>query len=139
MKRVLCALVGWLLAVPAWAQSPYVAGAIGAEIVRSTSVKSPGSTFDNGNGESWSGAIRVGTLVAPRFGVELEFLRPGVIESDGNGSVFIAAGIPRTVVGSPASTVSTLAFVRQVVGERVDLGDLGFSRIVHEIEFGILT
>ncbi len=38
------------------------------------------------------------------------------------------------------NTVSTLAFVRQAVGERVDLvylGGLGFSRVVHEIEFGI--
>lgn len=162
MKRVLCALVGGLLAAPAWAQSPYVAGAIGAEIVRSTSVESSGSTFDTGNGESWSGAIRVGTLVAPRVGVELEFLRPGVIEGDGTGPVFIAAGIPRAVVGSlvangliadtaifpiisqqtrmRTNTVSTLAFVRQAVGERVDLvylGGLGFSRVVHEIEFGI--
>ena len=161
MKRVLCALVVVLLAAPAWAQSPYVAGAIGAEIVRSTSVESSGSTFDNGNGESWSGAIRVGTLVAPRVGVELEFLRADVIESDSNGPV-IAAGIPRAVVGSlvadglvadaaifpiisqqtrmRASTVSTLAFVRQAVGERVDLvylGGLGFSRVVREIEFGI--
>ena len=36
--------------------------------------------------------------------------------------------------------VSTLAFARQAVGERVDLvylGGLGFSRVVHEIEFGI--
>ena len=160
MKRVLCAFVGGLLAAPAWAQSPYVAGAIGAEIVRSTSVKSPGSTFDSGNGESWSGAIRVGTLVAPRFGVELEFLRPGAI--DGDGPVYIAADIPRAVVGrlvadglvadaaifpiisqqtrARATTVSTLAFARQAVGERVDLvylGGLGFSRVVHEIEFGI--
>jgi hypothetical protein len=151
-----------LLAAPAWAQSPYVAGAIGAEIVRSTSVKLPGSTFDNGNGESWSGAIRVGTLVAPHFGVELELLRPGAIEDDGDGPVYIAADIPRAVVGSlvadgfvadaaifpiisqqtrmRASTVSTLAFVRQAVGDRVDLvylGGLGFSRVVHEIEFGI--
>jgi len=162
MKRVLCTFVGGLLAAPAWAQSPYVAGAIGAEIVRSTSVRSPGSTFDSGNGESWSGAIRVGTLVAPRFGVELEFLRPGAIEGDGHGPVYIAADIQRAVVGSlvadglvadaaifpiisqqtriRATTVSTLAFVRQAVGERVDLvylGGLGFSRVVHEIEFGI--
>jgi hypothetical protein len=39
-----------------------------------------------------------------------------------------------------AITVSTLAFARQAVGERVDLvylGGLGFSRVVHEIEFGI--
>lgn len=162
MKRAACAFVGGLLAAPAWAQSPYVAGAIGAEIVRSTSVRSAGSTFDSGSGESWSGAIRVGTLVAPRVGVELEFLRPGAIESDHDGPVYIAAEIQRAVVGSlvadglvgdatifpiisqqtrtRTTTVSTLAFARQAVGERVDLvylGGLGFSRVVHEIEFGI--
>ncbi len=157
MKRVLWALVGGLLAAPAWAQSPYVAGAIGAEIVRSTSVESSGSTFDNGNGESWSGALRVGALVTPRVGVELEFLRAAAIENSGNGPIYIAADLPRTVVGSlvpdaaifpiisqqtrmRTNTVSTLAFVRQAVGERVDLvylGGLGFSRVVHEIEFGI--
>jgi len=160
MRRVLWALVGVLLAAPAWAQSPYVAGAIGAEIVRSTSVESSGSTFDNGNGESWSGALRVGALVTPRFGVELEFLRAAAIEDGGNGPV-IAADIPRGVGSLVANgivsntaifpivsqqtrmrtnTVSTLAFVRQAVGERVDLvylGGLGFSRVVHEIEFGI--
>jgi hypothetical protein len=154
--------VGGLLAAPAWAQSPYVAGAIGAEIMRSTSVESPGSTFGSGNGESWNGAIRVGTLVAPRFGVELEFLRPGAIEDHSNGPVYIAADIQRAVVGPlaayglvtggaifpiisqqtriSATTLSTLAFARQAVGERVDLvylGGLGFSRVVHEIELGI--
>ncbi len=100
MKRVLWALVGGLLAAPAWAQSPYVAGAIGAEIVRSTSVESSGSTFDTGNGESWSGALRVGALVTPRVGVELEFLRAAAIENSGNGPIYIAADLPRTVVGS---------------------------------------
>ena len=166
MKWVLYAFAGGLLAAPAWAQSPYVAGAIGAEIVRSTSVESSGSNFGSGNGESWNGAIRVGTLVAPRFGVELEFLRPGAIEGDGDGPVYIAAEIQRAVVGGilpdgvvadpaifppifpiisqrtriRATTVSTLAFARQAVGARVDLvylGGLGFSRVVHEIEFGI--
>jgi len=162
MKRVVCAFVGGLLAAPAWAQSPYVTGAIGAEIARSTSVKSTGSTFDGGNGESWSGAIRVGTLVAPRVGVELELLRPSVIESENDGPIYIAADIQRAVVGSlvgngfvedavifpiigqqtrmRTTTVSTLAFVRQPVGQRVDLvylGGAGFSRVVHEIEFGI--
>jgi len=162
MRWVLCAFVCGLLTAPAWAQSPYVAGAIGAEIVRSTSVESSGSTFGSGNGESWSGAIRMGTLVAPRFGVELEFLRPGAIEGDGGGPFYIAADVERAVVGDlvahglvpnaaifpiisqqtriRATTVSTLAFARQAVGARVDLvylGGLGFSRVEHEIEFGI--
>ena len=166
MKPALYAFVAVLLAAPAWAQTPYVAGAIGAEIVRSTSVKSPGSTFDSGNGESWSGAIRVGTFVAPRYGVELEFLRPGEIEGDDEGPIYIAGEIPRPVLGSliadgvvpndlgvdvgifpiinqqtrmRTTTVSTLAFARQTVGEHVDLvylGGVGFSRVVQEIEFG---
>jgi len=71
-----------LWARPVGAQSAYVAGAIGAELVRTTTVKSGGSTFDNGSGEALAGAIRVGAFVAPRFGVELEFFRPGKIDTD---------------------------------------------------------
>jgi hypothetical protein len=162
VKRLLWVLVSGLLAAPAWAQSPYVAGAIGAEIVRSTSVTSSGSTFSTGNGESWSGAMRLGTLVASRVGVELEWLWPGLIESNGQGPIYIAGGLPSAAVGSlfqaglipdaaifpivsqqtrmRTTTLSTLAFVRQPVGEHVDLvylGGLGFSRVVHEISYGI--
>lgn len=162
MKRPLWVLVSSLLAAPAWAQSPYVTGAIGAEIVRSTSVTSSGSTFTTRNGESWSGAVRLGTLVVSRVGVELEWLRPGLIEGDGDGPIYVASDLPRAVVASliadgivpdtaifsiisqqtrmRATTLSTLAFVRQPVGARVDLvylGGLGFSRVVHETEFGI--
>ena len=160
MKTLAFAAVGLLLAVPSWAQSPYIAGAIGAEIVRSTSVTSSGSTFAAGSGESWSGAVRLGTHVAPRVGVELEWLHPGTIETDGNGPIYFASDLPRGV-GNPipdvlmrdsvfapiisqqtrtrASTLSTLAFLRQPVSERVDLvylGGIGFSRVVHEVEFG---
>ena len=160
MKRALWVLAGVLVAAPARGQSPYIAGAIGAEIVRSTTVKSSGSNFEGGNGESWSGAVRVGTLVVPRVGLELEFLRPGTIESE-NGPVYIAADIQRAVLESlvasslvdaaifpiisqqtrlRTTTVSTLAFVRQAPGKRVEiayLAGLGFSRVVREIEFGI--
>jgi hypothetical protein len=162
MKRALWAVIGVLVAAPAWGQSAYIAGAIGAEIVRATSVKSSGSNFEGGNGESWSGAIRVGTVVTPRLGVELEFLRPGTIEGGENGPVYLAADIQRAVleslvvsrlVGDAAifpiisqetrmrtSTLSALAFVRQAPGKRVEiayLAGLGFSRVVREIEFGI--
>src|SRR5688572_22678176 len=100
MKRLLWAFLGGLLAAPAWAQTPYVTGAIGAEIVRSTSVTSSGSTFATDNGESWSGAIRMGTLVTARVGVELEWHRPGAIEGDANGPIYIATDPQRAVVGS---------------------------------------
>lgn len=161
MKTFAWSLLGVLLAAPSWAQSPYVTGAIGGEIVRSTSVTSSGSTFATGSGQSWNGAVRVGTHVASRVGVELEWLHPGVIETDGNGPVYLAADAQRGVIGDllgasvvpdgliapiisqrtrmRVNTLSTLAFLRQPVGERVDLvylGGLGFSRVVHDVEFG---
>jgi len=154
--------VALMLSSPAYAQSTYVAGAIGAEIVRTTTVKSTGSTFDNGSGEAVGWSLRVGTLVAPRFGVELEFYRPGEIDADANGPIYYAAGFeslpPVTLaqgLQAPdslllsiisqstkvrATTTSALAFARQSIGSRVDLvylGGVGFSRVVHEIEYGI--
>jgi hypothetical protein len=160
MKRLAGLAFVLLLAAPAWAQSPYVTGTIGAEVVRSTSTASSGSTFATGNGESWSGAIRLGTLVASRVGVELEWLRPAQIETDGNGPIYLANNVPRSVIDlieagvapdnviAPiirqqtrmrTTTLSTLVFLRQPVAERVDLvylGGIGFSRVVQEMEFG---
>ncbi len=85
-------LMGMVLAAgPAFAQGPYVAGTISSEIVRTTKTTSPGSVFNAGSGEAVSGSLRVGTLVAPRFGLELEYYRPGVIDADTNGPVYIAS------------------------------------------------
>ena len=158
---VLAAALVWEL--PASAQSVYVAGAIGAEIVRTSSAESGGSTFDAGSGEAFAGAIRVGTSIAPRFGVELEFYRPGEIENDGNVPFYLPAldlpvSITRSVAGTiselyptgfPAfisqttrvrtSTTSALVYARQPIGDRFEmvyLGGVGFSRVVSETEFG---
>jgi hypothetical protein len=156
----------WVLAAvmmlpgTAFAQSTYVAGAIGAEMLRATTVSAAGVEFDTGSGESFFGALRVGTFLVPRFGVELEFLRPGEIENDRDGRLYLAArdGIPvdplvgrlgdsgsaslpiiamRTTVRT--TTISALATARQSVG-RVDLvylGGIGFSRVVQAVELGI--
>jgi hypothetical protein len=98
---VLLAMASVLWAGPVCAQSAYVAGAIGAEMIKTTTVKSGGSTFDNGSGDALAGAIRVGAFIAPRFGVELEFFRPGTIDTDfSNGPVY-----PVDFIGS-ASSVS---------------------------------
>jgi hypothetical protein len=162
MKHLVVAVLGALFASPAYAQSAYVAGTIGAEIVRTTVVKSTGSTYDGGSGEAFAGSLRIGALVAPRFGVELEFHRPATIDADTNGPIYIAAGVRDAVAGGlvaeglvtdasslaiisqdtrvRVTTTSALAFARQSVGSRVDLvylGGAGFSRVVHEIEFGV--
>jgi opacity protein-like surface antigen len=70
----------------------YIAGAVAAEIVRTTSTKSGNSTYDNGSGEVAAGAIRVGSSITDRFGVELEFYRPGQIELSQDAPIYYAAG-----------------------------------------------
>ena len=151
----------WLAAgLSAQAQSAYVAGAIGAEVVRTTATKSGSTTYDIGSGEALGGAIRVGALVAPRFGVELEFFRPGEIESNTNGPIYLAAqefptvfndvsrliadSIFPSIIGQKtrvrATTTSALVFARQSVGARFDvvyLGGISFARVVHETEFNV--
>jgi hypothetical protein len=82
MTRIAVVVGSVLWAGSVWAQSAYVGGAIAAEVVRTSSTKSGGTTYDSGSGEAFAGAIRVGTFIAPRFGVELEYFRPGEIDSD---------------------------------------------------------
>jgi hypothetical protein len=162
MTRAAITVAGVLCAGSAWAQGVYVAGAIGAEVVRTASTRSGGTTSDFGSGEALAGAIRVGTNISERFGVELEFFRPGEIEADFGGPFYLAEPafdvLPANVVGSSvypaltsfpsiigqttrvrATTTSALAFVRQTLGSRVELaylGGIGFSRVVRDTEFG---
>lgn len=162
MTRAAIAVAGVLWAGAAAAQGVYVAGAVAAEVVRTTSSRSGGSTYDNGNGEAVAGAIRVGTNIAERFGVELEFFRPGAIESSGDLPYYLPAlDLPGTIgpaiPGSSiaglyttlppfvaqttrvrATTTSALLFARQSLGARVELvylGGIGFSRVVRELEY----
>src|SRR5262245_37485175 len=81
-----------LVAVSASAQS-YIAGAVAAEVVRTTTSKSGNSTYDNGSGEVAAGAIRVGSSVTDRFGVELEFYRPGEIKTSMDAPIYYASGL----------------------------------------------
>jgi hypothetical protein len=159
---MLAAALAW--SPPAIGQSVYVAGAIGAEVVRTSSTESGGSTFDTGSGDAFAGAIRVGTSITPVVGVELEFYRPGEIESDDGGPFYLPAldlplSIAQGIGGSTisglyptglqsfigqttrvrTSTTSALLFARQSLGSRVSLaylGGVGFSRVVRETEFG---
>jgi hypothetical protein len=149
-------------ACTAEAQGVYVGGAVAAEAVRTSSTKSGGTTYDNGSGDALAGAIRVGTNISDRFGVELEFFRPGAIEHDGDLPYYLPAldvpvpidrGLTATAIPglSPslpffvsqrtrlrATTTSALLFVRQPLGGRVELvylGGVGFSRVVREIDY----
>jgi len=156
---VVLAVASLFWAGGAGAQSVYVGGAVAAEVVRTSSTKSGGATYDSGSGEAFAGAIRVGTFLTPRFGLELEHFRPGEIESDGDGPIYLAdpsslsysfgnGGLVPDLVYPPiisqtmrvrTSTTSALLTARQPVGARVELvylGGVGFSRVVREVDFG---
>ena len=159
ITRVAVTVASVLWAGAASAQGVYVGGAIGAEVVRTTSTQSGGSTFNTGSGEAFASAIRVGAGITERIGVELEFFRPGEIEGDLGGPIYLAASdlpvspmpVPPGSLGAytfpsiigqstrmRATTMSALLVARQQLGARVELaylGGVGFSRVVREVEF----
>ena len=79
-SRFLLVLAVFLFVIrPVAAQSIYAAGSLGADIVFASGQESNGFTFPTGGGESISGAARVGVLLEPRWGIELEVSRAGEI------------------------------------------------------------
>jgi hypothetical protein len=155
MTRVVVGMASLLCAASAWAQSAYVGGAVASEIVRTTSSRTGDTIYDAGSGEAFGGAIRAGTFLTEHVGVEVEYFRPGEIESNGGGPFFPAdlsigasPGGISAVAFAPilsqttrvrTSTTSALLTARQPIGSRVELvylGGIGFSRVSHEIEFG---
>jgi len=155
MTRVFWVAASLLCAESAWAQSAYVGGAVAAEIVRTTTTRSGDTIFDAGSGEAFGGAIRAGTFFTEHVGVEIEYFRPGRIESQGGGVFYPVdvsfADYSRGITGSAiapiisqtthvrTSTTSALLTARQPIGrgiELVYLGGVGFSRVVREAEFG---
>ncbi|HET9271774.1 MAG TPA: hypothetical protein VFO31_26530 [Vicinamibacterales bacterium] len=159
--RVTMVVASLLAASSAWAQGVYVGGAVGAEAVRTSTTESGGITYDNGSGDAFAGAIRVGTFLTNHVGLELEYFRPGEIETDGGGPIYLAddpvlaysftdgrfgdLGIPSLPaiisqsVRVRTSTMSALLTARQSLSGRVELvylGGVGFSRVVHEVEYG---
>ena len=69
-----------MLAPPAFAQGAYVGAFLVGEIVRLDQYDSRAE--DSGNGESLGFALRLGSPIGAKWGVELEFVRPGEITSN---------------------------------------------------------
>ena len=164
LTRVTIVVASLLAASSAWAQGVYVGGAVGAEAVRTSSTESGGITYENGSGDAFAGAIRVGTFLTDHVGLELEYFRPGEIESDAGGPIYLtesSAVWSSIMADSPlgslpslgstfpsiisqsmrvrTSTMSALLTAKQSLGGKVDLvylGGVGFSRVVREIEYG---
>lgn len=144
-------------AAGAAAQSPYVGGAVLADVVRSS-----GSLGQQpGNDETIGAALRVGTSLGEKWGVELEFVRSG--ETEWRPDVAILAGLtptlpnfisplpdiaiypsPQIEIESELSTLTTSLWFRQTVNDRfslVYLGGAAFARTETEtnVDYSVIA
>ena len=69
------------VATPAFAQGGYIGAFLVADVVRFDQYDSA-VPDDSGNGEALGFALRLGTGLGSRWGVEVEFVRPGEITSE---------------------------------------------------------
>jgi len=166
MHRIHLALLGSLLAAPAFAQAAYVVVAIGVDVTRLGRTESGGYNYPNLDGEVIGGALRVGTALGDRWGAELELARSGVVENESttNPPFAIPLSAPTITASGSVSTASNLlaifpiryttdlrlrnttlaasAWIRQPVGSTVDLvylAGIGFSRTVQEQDLRFAT
>lgn len=138
-------VLGFGISAPALAQSPYVAGAIGADVSRSSHADSSLYQSPSNGSEVLSGALRVGTSITRLWGVELEYIRSGRSSDEtstfnplalaGSTSVNLAQLLPGIAPGIPIplpfeyrsevrrrhTSVNAVAWARQPVGGAVDL------------------
>jgi hypothetical protein len=149
-RTVATCVVAILLASPAFAQG-YVGAFLVADVVRLDQYDS--RTGDSGSGEAIGFGLRLGTPVGARWGVELEFVRPGEITTEQTPEIFplltstsppnvSLPSLPTTLPGvydpvifptysytfrstQRRSTLSTALWVRQEVSRRFSLAYLG--------------
>jgi hypothetical protein len=88
------------LASPAFAQG-YIGAFLVGDVVRLDQYDSRAG--DSGNGEALGFGLRLGTPVGSRWGVELEFVRPGEITSDQMPEI-----LPALITGDSSVPPSTL-------------------------------
>ncbi len=148
-------VLGSGISAPALAQSPYVAGAIGADVSRSSHADSSFYASPSNGAEVLSGALRVGTSINGIWGVELEYVRAGRSSDEtptihplaqaGSTSVNLAQLLPAVAPGIPIPfpleyrsevrrrhmSMNAVVWARQPVGGAVDLvylGGIAFTR-----------
>jgi hypothetical protein len=150
------------LAGPAFAQG-YIGAFLVGDVVRVDQYDS--TRGDSGSGEAFGFALRLGSEIGAKWGVELEFVRPGEITSDQMPEVLplLATVTPGSVTGMPdvfppdpslfptysyrfraterRTTLSTALWVRQEISRRFSLayvGGIAFGRTDTEVEISYL-
>jgi hypothetical protein len=157
----LAALLATLWAAPLFAQSTYVAAALVGDVLRTTHSETTLGQDVPGGAETIGFALRVGTPLGSRWGVELEFTRAGEIDTEFSGAIPLSSQIdtivlPTTRLGGAASaelfpqplpyrlratqqytTLSTTVWANQELSDRVSLvylAGMGFHRGTFETE-----
>jgi len=154
MKKLTVVLALVCCASPAAAQTS-VSAVLGADLVRAMESTTNGATYPDADREAISWGLRLGTGLGDRWGVELEFNRPGKMDTR-NGPMIYAAGqgdvsaavvaalgavnpaaliypVPDIRTSLRTTTWNTSAWARRPLGARADLvvlGGVGFSRAV---------
>jgi hypothetical protein len=96
------------------AQGAYVGASVVADIVRFDS----GGFGASSGGEAFGGAIRIGTAITDRWGIDLEFTRPGEIEQE--NPLYYALGRLESVLVDLAPGLAT-----RPGGMPTDMGRIG--------------
>jgi len=158
--RNVFALVAMLAAAPsAYAQGAYVSASLTGDVVRQNRVENAGFDQPSG-GEAIGFALRLGSEIGRRWGVELEYARPQEIDNEYSPGVVplpaatvltgaVGAGTFPTDIGQafPAfsyrirtsqrnSMISSAVWARQEISRRMSLvylGGVGFHRTTSEV------
>ena len=150
------------MAAPVYAQAGYIGAFLVGDVARFDQYDRT-ARDDSGNGEALGFALRLGTELGSRWGVEVEFVRPGEISSDVTPDILplltqppaftltpSVPGLP-TPVPEPLfpsysyrfrtrqrnTTLSTGLWVRQEISPRFSLayvGGVAFGRTSREVE-----
>jgi hypothetical protein len=93
---VIVAVLMALGARPSSGQSAYVSAALVGDVLLNTHVETSLGRDASSGGEAIGFALRVGTPLGSRWGVELEFTRAGEIESEFDGVIPLGSGVVST-------------------------------------------
>jgi hypothetical protein len=94
MKRLLVCLGATFCTTTAFAQDTYVSVSLTGDISRFSRSETAGSVDLSGSGEALGFGLRLGTPLGSIWGVEIEYVRPSEIESDGAPEVFPLPRVP---------------------------------------------
>jgi hypothetical protein len=95
----------------AFAQSTYVGAALVGDVLRNTHSESTLGLDIPSGGEAIGFALRVGTPLGSRWGIELEFARPGEIETEFSGAIPLANSVEiLTAATAPGGISATQLF-----------------------------